>query len=123
MATSSKSVLLVDDEQMLLDMTAMACGAAGFTALKAASGPEALAQLAEHPEIGLILTDIGLTNEMDGFALAAEARRMRPDLRLIFFSGYGDQAERPAEFSDAKVLGKPVPLAVLRSEIGAALAD
>ncbi|WP_138469609.1 response regulator [Poseidonocella sp. HB161398] len=121
MSTAARSVLLVDDELMLLDMLAMACTASGFAAVKAATGAEALQQIDAHPEIGLVLTDIGLTREMDGFALAAEIAARRPGLPLIFFSGHGEQAARPPGFADAKVLGKPVPLAVLRGEISAAL--
>ncbi|MBE3638402.1 response regulator [Mangrovicoccus algicola] len=115
------AILLVDDEPLLLDMTAMACQGAGHPVHKASSGREALDLLQQRPEIGLLLTDIGLSREMDGFALASAARRLRPGLPVIFFSGYGDQAERPAEFREDGVLGKPVPIAVLRSAVAAHL--
>lgn len=122
MTTDAQSVLLVDDEKMLLDVVAAACTSSGYQVRTALDGASALAELDAHPEIGLMMTDIVLTRDMDGFTLATRALQRRPGLKLLFVSGFGHHAERTPEFADARVLSKPLPLAVLRQEIGDALA-
>jgi CheY-like chemotaxis protein len=87
---------------------------AGYTVRDAVDAERALAILDENPGIALMVTDVGLPG-MNGRALAAEARRRRPDLKVVFLTGYdrdktGDARQRePA----VRYLDKPYPHAEL----------
>lgn len=112
-------LLLVDDDEALLELTAEACGLLGYPALTARSGAEALELLKASPELGLMISDLKLNGTMDGFALADAARDLQPGLPVMFVSGYGSYAERPEGMTEARILRKPVGMAVLKE----ALAD
>jgi CheY-like chemotaxis protein len=64
----------------------------GYSTLEAATGSAALRVLEQHPEIALIFTDVGLPGGMNGRQLADEARRRRPDLKILFTTGYARNA-------------------------------
>lgn len=63
----------------------------GYTCLEAANGKDALALLEAHHEIVLLLTDVGLPGGLDGRQVADAARVSRPDLPVLFITGYADQ--------------------------------
>ena len=62
--------------------------------LEAEDGAAALALLHGDPSVALLLTDMQLPGRMDGHALAAEARKTRPDLPVIYTSGRPDVSAR-----------------------------
>lgn len=100
-------VLVVEDDEMVRDYAQLVLSALGYEPLIAGDGLAALTALDENHDIGLLLTDIGLPG-MSGPALAAEARRRRPGLPVLFASGSVDssgQAERIPE--GEAVLAKP----------------
>jgi CheY-like chemotaxis protein len=101
------TILYVEDDALVSLATSDLLEEAGYSLHTAPDAMRALAVLEEHPEIGLMVTDVGLPG-MDGHALAAEARRLRPDLKLLFLSGY-DRGRAIGEFADARTehLGKP----------------
>ncbi len=99
------TILYVEDDPLVSLATVDLLKGAGYAVLAAADAGQALDLLAEHPEIDLLLTDIGLPG-MDGRALAAEARRRRPDLRLIFLTGY-DRGAGGEPDARTRHLGKP----------------
>jgi len=91
----------------------------GFQAIEAGDGAEALAILQKDPEIEILLTDLGLPG-MNGRQLVEEARRFRPDLRVIVASGYSTESlagGRPN--GDVAHLTKPYDLGQLRRALGA----
>jgi CheY-like chemotaxis protein len=77
----------------------------GYSVIEADTGDEALATLPSHPEIVLIFTDIRMPGGRDGISMAAEARRLRPDLKILFATGYPRDALRG--FVGATILRKP----------------
>ncbi len=81
------AVLYVEDDALVSLATVDLLEGAGYVLHTAPEAARALQVLDQHPEIGLLVTDIGLPG-MDGHELAAEARRRRPDLRVLFLSGY-----------------------------------
>ena len=81
-------VLVVDDDPDVLPIAAAVVARLGYTVLEASNAAEALDILRSHPEIGLLFTDIVMPGDMDGFALAHEAKRLRPELRVVYTSGY-----------------------------------
>ena len=103
-----KRVLVVDDNATNRRMLVLQTRAWGMTAVEAAMGADALAQLDQGQSFDVALLD-WLMPEMDGLELAAEMRRRQPDLPLILVSSAG-RPERHATFSAtfAAFLSKPV---------------
>lgn len=108
-------VLVVDDEPLVRFLIEDTLDAAGFEVADAADAAGALARLdAGDPFCRVLVTDLRLGPGPDGLALAAEARRRRPDLRVLFVTGNPERVParpdgRPAEC----VLGKPFRCAEL----------
>jgi signal transduction histidine kinase/CheY-like chemotaxis protein len=94
----SGMVLIVEDEKTVLEMTALTLRAQGCTVLTAATPLEAL-KIFEHfsDDIDLLLTDVMLP-EMTGPEMAKLMRGMRPDLSIIFMSGYADGHIKASDF-------------------------
>ncbi len=82
------SILLVEDEDALRDVTGRILKGAGYEVLVAAHGAEALALAgARNSSIDLLLSDV-IMPQMHGPQLAEEIRRLRPDIKVIFMSGF-----------------------------------
>ena len=90
-AKETKSVLVVDDEPMVLALTAGMLEELGCNAITAPNGAEALARLAEGDRIDILITDINMPG-LSGYELAERARRMRPGLQVILLSGRETEA-------------------------------
>jgi CheY-like chemotaxis protein len=82
-------ILLVEDDHVLRTVSADTLSDLGYRAIRAANGAQALAALESDRDIKVLMTDIGLPG-MDGQQLAAEARRRRPGLGVLFVTGYDD---------------------------------
>ena len=115
-------ILVVEDEQRVRHFSVDALRELGYTALSAASGIDALRILDEHPSIALLFTDVVMP-EMDGRRLADAAREKRPDLRVLYTTGYTRNAVVHNGRLDAGVnlLAKPYSIAQLARKIRAAL--
>jgi len=102
-------ILLVDDDPDLIDLYSLQLASLGYAVSPAASGPEALDLLETQTRYALLLTDVGLGGGMDGQATAEAARRLRPDLPVIFMSGYTPHFHSEAESLDDSItfLQKP----------------
>ena len=82
------TVLVVEDEPALLRLSARTLERSGYTVLTAAGPPEALALLAGHTDpIDLMLSDVVMPT-MSGPELAEQVRQLRPEIRVLFMSGY-----------------------------------
>ncbi|HEX6405674.1 MAG TPA: response regulator, partial [Gemmatimonadales bacterium] len=87
-------VLVVDDEQGLRELVCRTLQAEGFTTLEAAHGAEALEVMEGAPEpVDLVITDVVMPG-MDGPTMVREARKTRPDLKILFMSGYAEEQLR-----------------------------
>lgn len=82
----ARLVLVVDDEPLVLDVTATMLQDLGCEVVTAGGGQEALQKLATDRRIEILITDINMPG-MDGCELAAAAVRMRKKLRVIVLSG------------------------------------
>ena len=116
-------ILLVEDEAPVRAFAARALKLQGYTVLEAENAESALAQLAD-PEVrvDLFLTDVVMPG-MDGPTWVRQARGARPDVRVIFMSGYADGAPGGdgAIPADAVLLPKPFSLEELASTVRAQL--
>ena len=94
-----------------------------YAVLEAADGPSALRLLDAHREIALLFTDVGLPGGMNGRQLADEAVKLRPELKVLFTSGYTRNAIVHGGRLDAGValIGKPFTYAALAEKINQVL--
>ena len=80
-------VLVVDDETFIRMNAIDMLQDSGFGVLEAVDADDALRVLADHPEIGVLFTDINMPGSMDGLDLARRVHELRPDVHLIITSG------------------------------------
>jgi two-component system cell cycle sensor histidine kinase/response regulator CckA len=121
--TGRGTVLLVEDEDAVRSFAARALGQRGYNVLQATTGAEALEVFENHPgEVDLVVSDVVMP-EMDGPTLFEKLRQQRPDLKVIFISGYAEDAFRQhlAENEDFMFLQKPFDLKELAAAVKAAL--
>jgi CheY-like chemotaxis protein len=104
-ASAARAVLVVDDDPDVRAIAAQMFEMLGLVVLQASSGPEALRFLTEHPEIAVLFSDVRMPG-MSGAELAAEARKLRPGLRVVLTSGYTGGVDG-AKLRDMHVLPKP----------------
>jgi PAS domain S-box-containing protein len=90
--SGSETILAVEDDDDVRAYTSETLRELGYDVLQAANGPAALRVLDEHPEIKLLFTDVGLPGGMNGRKLADAARDKRPDLKVLFTTGYARNA-------------------------------
>jgi PAS domain S-box-containing protein len=87
-AGQGETVMVVEDEEGVRELVRRVLLRHGYRVLEARHGREALSEAERHPErIDLLLTDVVMP-EMSGLTLAAALRERRPDLRVLFMSGY-----------------------------------
>jgi len=117
--TGKGTVLLVEDEDAVRIFAARALRNKGYKVIEASSGDVALEQMRKHPgRIDVLVSDVVMPN-MDGPTLAREIRIERPDLRIIFISGYAEDAFRRNLDRDAEIdfLPKPFSLKQLAGKV------
>ncbi len=121
--TGRGTVLLVEDEDAVRSFAARALGQRGYHVLQATTGAEALEMFTSHGgEVDLVVSDVVMP-EMDGPTLMKHLRSERPDLKIIFISGYAEDAFRKnlSENEDFMFLQKPFDLKQLAAAVKAAL--
>ncbi|HEX7590166.1 MAG TPA: response regulator, partial [Demequinaceae bacterium] len=123
------TILLVEDEPGILALARKALEGQGYVVLPASTGDDALRLAGEHPgTIDLLLTDV-IMPEMNGRALADELRSTRPNLKVLFMSGYTADVitGHGTPEGDAHFIAKPFHLKDLaekvREVLGAASSD
>ncbi|GDY19619.1 hypothetical protein LBMAG56_09640 [Verrucomicrobiota bacterium] len=122
----TETVLLVEDEAPVRELSRRALTRLGYQVLLAASGPEALQVWREHhATIDLLLTDLVMPGGLSGLDLAARLRQERPNLLVIYCSGYStDLVATKMEIKEGRnFLAKPYSLTALSRIVRAALDD
>ncbi len=90
--TGSATILLVEDEEAVRAFASRALVSRGYTVHEASTGTEALAVMEETGgKVDLVVSDVVMP-EMDGPSLLRELRKQRPELKIIFVSGYAEDA-------------------------------
>jgi len=115
---------VVDDEPAVRQFSIDALSEMGYPVLAADGAATALALLDAHPAIALLFTDVVMP-QVNGRELADEALRRRPDLRVLFATGYSRNAlERDGVLDPSvQVIGKPFTLDELATRIRTVLAN
>ncbi len=90
-ASAHTTVLVVEDEEGLRELARRLLQRQGCTVLVAASGAEALRLFAQHPSIDLVLTDVVMPG-LSGADLIQQLIEQRPELKVIYMSGYTEDA-------------------------------
>lgn len=117
--TGSGTILLVEDEDAVRVFSARALRNKGYQVLEAKNGEAAMQQLSgSGPRVDLLITDVVMP-QMDGPTLARTVRQIRPDLKVIFISGYAedrfkDELDGPGI---AHFLPKPFSLKQLAAKV------
>ena len=91
-ARQGETVLVVDDETSVRMLVKDVLGDLGYGALEAADGASGLEILRSDTRIDLLVTDVGLPGGMNGRQVADAARELRPGLRVLFITGYAENA-------------------------------
>lgn len=117
--TGHERILIVEDEESVRTFSARALSTTGYEVYEADGGEEALEVLAEiDGELDLLISDVVMP-EMDGPALLKEVRKMYPELKVIFVSGYAEESVRKDIEDDRSVefLPKPYSLDQINSKV------
>ena len=99
------TVLVVEDEPLILDMISQELTEQGFAVLEAETGEAALSIIESGQTVDVLFTDILLPGELDGWRLAATVREAKPELPVIYATGYA--VERGAAVPGSVLLKKP----------------
>jgi CheY-like chemotaxis protein len=120
---AGETVLIVDDEPAIRMLVTEVLQDLGYTAIEAADGPSGLKLLQSNVRIDLLISDVGLPGGMNGRQMADAGRQVRPKLKVIFITGYADNAAVGNGHLEAgmHVLTKPFAMEALASRIKAVL--
>jgi CheY-like chemotaxis protein len=114
------TVLFVEDDREVRDAVVAILRRHEFNVLVASDGYAAIRLLMEYP-IDLIFTDVVMPG-LSGFELAEQAKLIRPNLRILYVTGWDDRLEDRKRQRYGKVLRKPIRDEVLATEVHQALA-
>ena len=90
--TGEGTILLVEDEEGLRALNARGLASRGYTVIEAGNGVEALEELEKQGgQVDLVVSDVVMP-EMDGPTLLKELRKRIPEVKIIFVSGYAEDA-------------------------------
>ena len=116
--TGQGTILLVEDEEGLRALNARGLASRGYTVLEAGNGVEAIEAFDKHGHVDLVVSDVVMP-EMDGPTLLKELRQRDPNVKIIFVSGYAEEAfskNLPSQEQYA-FLAKPFTLKQLVAEV------
>jgi len=114
-----KTVLVAEDDPQTLQLLSRLLKSRGYNSLLASDGDVALALFEQHRDaIDLLLFDV-LMPRMDGYTCAKQIRAQRPDLPVLFISGYSneDMNEQIATWPRCVFVSKPLHIALLATQL------
>jgi signal transduction histidine kinase len=120
---STETILVVEDEPDVRVFARDTLRGLGYGVREAGDGKQALDIIEHEPKVRLLLTDIGLPGGLDGRELADEVRRRRPDLKVLFTTGYAHDAtmRNVGSGTAVELLSKPFNAAELARMVRTAL--
>jgi CheY-like chemotaxis protein len=118
-AKNGETVLVVDDEPTVRKLVSEVLEELGYLAIEVGDGKAAVEVLESDVRLDLLVTDVGLPGGMNGRQIADAARVVRPDLKVLFITGYDETAALGAGYlaPGMRVLTKPFGLEELAGRI------
>jgi CheY-like chemotaxis protein len=112
-------VLVIDDEPTIRMLISEVLEEHGYAVVEASDGPSAMRILRSDVRIDLLITDVGLPNGMNGRQIADAARQGRPGLKVLFITGYAENAVVGNGHLDRgmQVIAKPFEIDALARKI------
>jgi signal transduction histidine kinase/FixJ family two-component response regulator len=116
---AGETVLVVDDEPLLRMLMTDSLLDSGYSALEAHDGPSALKILESDARIDLLITDVGLPGGMNGRQVADAARQRRPGLKVLFITGFAENAVvgHGQLASGMEIVSKPFEIAAFERKV------
>jgi signal transduction histidine kinase/ActR/RegA family two-component response regulator len=118
-----ETILVVEDEDSVRQASAAALREMGYIVLEAPDAMEGFRLIADRGGVDLLFTDLGLPGGVDGRALADAARNLRPELKVLFTTGYRQNAAQGETGAAALLLPKPFTLEQLAAKVREALGE
>ncbi|MDO6414924.1 response regulator [Sphingomonas sp. BIUV-7] len=117
-AGRGETILVIEDEEIVRDLIVLMLRDLGYEVVEAADGVTGIAILKSSRPIDLLVTDIGLPGQ-DGWVVADVARAERPDLKILFMTGYAEKAELAESVlgSGMAMVTKPISIEALADRI------
>ncbi|MGE0745513.1 MAG: response regulator [Rhodospirillales bacterium] len=118
-AGQSETILVVEDDDDVRAYTTGILRELGYAVVEAGDGAAGLRALERHPEVDMLFTDVGLPGGMNGRQLSDRARQVRPDLKVLFTTGYARNAIVHAGRLDpgVQIITKPFTYAALAAKL------
>jgi PAS domain S-box-containing protein len=118
-AHAGETILIVDDEPTVRMLLTDVLGDLGYTLIEAADSLSGLKVLQSDVRIDLLITDVGLPGGMNGRQMADAGREVRSDLKVLFITGYAENAAIGNGYlgPDMQVLTKPFAMDTLASRV------
>jgi CheY-like chemotaxis protein len=118
-ASAGETVLIVDDEPTVRMLVTEVLAELGYAAIEAADGASGLKVLQSNVRIDLLISDVGLPGGLNGRQMADAARVTRPRLKVLFITGYAENAAVGDGHLEAgmHVLTKPFAMQTLTNRI------
>jgi CheY-like chemotaxis protein len=118
-AREGETVLVIDDEPTVRMLVVEILEGLGYGALEAIDGAAGLKILESDTRVDLLITDVGLPGGMNGRQVADAARVNRPDLKILFITGYAENAVLSHGHLDPgmHVLTKPFSMEAMKQRI------
>jgi CheY-like chemotaxis protein len=107
-AAEGEVILVVEDDFAVLEMAVESLSDLGYQTLTAEDAQSALAILRSHARIDILFSDVVMPGGMNGVQLSVEAKRLRPQLKVLLSSGYtGAALGQSGVPEDTTILSKP----------------
>jgi PAS domain S-box-containing protein len=117
--TDDKTIIVIDDEPSVRMLVVDVLKEVGYRTLEAADGPQGYEILQSSGDIDLLITDVGLPGGMNGRQVADAARVMRPNLSVLFITGYAESAllDETQLGPDTQIITKPFQIGALVAKV------
>jgi CheY-like chemotaxis protein len=118
-AQAGETVLIVDDDPDIRMLVATVLEELGYAAVEAGDGKSGLKVLQSNTRIDLLITDVGLPGDMNGRQVADVARASRPNLKVLFITGYAENAVMRSGYLEPwmQIMIKPFTMEALATRI------
>lgn len=118
-SAGGETILLVDDERIVRSLVAEVLTDLGYAMTVAADGREAMNCLQTPARYDVLVTDVGLPGGLNGRQVADYARALRPDIKVLFITGYAETAVLSQDHlaSGMQIITKPFAMEALASRV------